>query len=89
MLPFAAKPYHWANTALYYTFLAVLVWAPLPLASNRDWSTRLLAGLLLGGLLWALVLLVTAVAGIGFGMLYSVAGGDAVGAAAVGGAAAA
>jgi len=57
MPPFAAKPCHWANTALYYCFLAVLVWAPLPLASNRDWSTRLLAGLLLGALLWALVLL--------------------------------
>lgn len=51
------KPYHWANTALYYYFLAVMVWAPLPLASNRDWSTRLLAGLLLAGLLWALLLL--------------------------------
>jgi len=51
------KPYHWANTALYYYVLAILVWAPLPLASNRDWSTRLLAGLLLAGLLWALLLL--------------------------------
>ena len=53
----AVKTYHWTNTALFYYFLAVLAWAPLPLASNRDWSTRLLAGLLLGGLLWALVLL--------------------------------
>jgi hypothetical protein len=50
--------YHRANTALFYYFLAVLAWAPLPLGSNRDWSTRLLAGLLLAGLLWALVLLV-------------------------------
>lgn len=50
--------YHRANTALFYYFLVVLAWAPLPLGSNRDWSTRLLAGLLLAGLLWALVLLV-------------------------------
>ena len=57
MPQFAVKPYHWANTALFYYFLAVLVWAPLPLASNRDWSTRLLAGLLLAGLLWAVLLL--------------------------------
>jgi hypothetical protein len=47
----AIKSYHWANTALFYYFLAVLVWAPLPLASNREWSTILLAGLLLCGLL--------------------------------------
>jgi len=53
----AVKPYHWTNSALFYYFLAVLAWAPLPLASNRDWSTRLLAGLLLAGLLWALLLL--------------------------------
>ena len=26
------KPYHWTNTALFYYLLAVLVWAPLPLA---------------------------------------------------------
>jgi O-antigen ligase len=51
------KPYHWANSALFYYFLVVLAWAPLPLASNREWSTRLLAGLLLAGLLWALLLL--------------------------------
>jgi O-antigen ligase len=53
----AVKPYHWTNGALFYYLLAVLVWAPLPLASNRDWSTRLLAGLLLAGLVWALLLL--------------------------------
>ncbi len=53
----AVKLYHWSNTALFYYFLAALAWAPLPLASNRDWSTRLLAGLLLAGLLWALLLL--------------------------------
>jgi hypothetical protein len=57
MPQFTVKPYHRANTALFYYFLAVLAWAPLPLGSNRDWSTRLLAGLLLAGLLWALVLL--------------------------------
>jgi O-antigen ligase len=51
-------PHHWANTALFYYFLGILVWAPLPLGSNRDWSTRLLAGLLLAGLLWAVALLV-------------------------------
>jgi O-antigen ligase len=55
----AIKPYHRVNTALYYYFLAVLAWAPLPLASNRDWSTRLLAALLLGGLIWAVVLLLS------------------------------
>jgi O-antigen ligase len=54
--PTAVRPYHWANTALYCYFLAVLAWAPLPLASNRDWSTRLLAGLLLAGLLGAVIL---------------------------------
>lgn len=53
----AAKPYHWTNSALFYYVLAVLAWAPLPLASNRDWSTRLLAGLLLAGLLWSLLLM--------------------------------
>lgn len=47
----ATKQYHWANTALFYYLLAVLIWAPLPLASNREWSTVLLAGLLLCGLL--------------------------------------
>jgi O-antigen ligase len=52
----AVQPYHWANNGLFYYFLAVLAWAPLPLASNRDWSTRLLAGLLLVGLLGAVVL---------------------------------
>jgi O-antigen ligase len=57
MSPSAIKPYHWANTALFYYFLAVLVWAPLPLASNRDWSTVLLAGLLLTGLLGGLLLI--------------------------------
>ena len=51
------RSYHRANTALYCYFLVVLAWAPLPLASNRDWSTRLLAGLLLAGGLWAVVLL--------------------------------
>jgi O-antigen ligase len=51
------KPYHWANTALFYYFLAILVWAPLPLGSNREWSTCLLAGLLLSALLWAMLLL--------------------------------
>ncbi|HEY6131937.1 MAG TPA: hypothetical protein VIV27_07955, partial [Halioglobus sp.] len=51
------KPYHWANTALFYYVLIILVWAPLPLASNRDWSTRLLASLLIGGLLWSLLLI--------------------------------
>lgn len=53
----AIKPCHWANSALFYYLLAILVWAPLPLGSNRDWSTRLLAGLLLSGLLWALLLM--------------------------------
>ena len=53
----AVTAYHRANSALYGYFLLILVWAPLPLASNRDWSTRLLAGLLLSGLLCALVLL--------------------------------
>lgn len=52
----APTPHHWANSGLFYCFLAILAWAPLPLGSNRDWSTTLLAGLLLGGLLWALVL---------------------------------
>jgi O-antigen ligase len=49
--------HHWANSALFCYLLAILVWAPLPLGSNRDWSTALLAGLLLTGLLWALLLL--------------------------------
>lgn len=53
----AIKPYHWANTALFYYFLAVLVWAPLPLASNREWSTVLLACLLLCALLVSAVLM--------------------------------
>jgi O-antigen ligase len=53
MAPHNYKPYHWANSALFYYLLAVLAWAPLPLASNRDWSTQLLAGLLLAGLAWA------------------------------------
>lgn len=58
MMPQSAdKPYHWANSALFYYFLAILVWGPLPLGSNRDWSTCLLAGLLLAGLLWASILL--------------------------------
>ncbi len=48
---------HWACSALFCYFLAVLVWAPLPLGSNRDWSTSLLAGLLLAGLVAAAVLL--------------------------------
>lgn len=47
----AIKPYHWTNSALFYYLLAVLIWAPLPLASNREWSTILLAILLLSGLL--------------------------------------
>ena len=57
MPPSTVKAYHWTNSALFYYVLGVLVWAPLPLASNRDWSTRLLAGLLLAGLIWALLLL--------------------------------
>lgn len=59
MPPSTAKSYHWANSALFSYFLAVLAWAPLPLASNRDWSTILLASLLLLGLLAAAVLMVT------------------------------
>ena len=51
------KVYHWANSALFYYFLAILVWAPLPLGSNRDWSTALLAALLLAGLVWGAALL--------------------------------
>lgn len=51
------KPYHWANSALFYYFLVVLIWAPLPLGSNRDWSTALLAALLLAGLVWGATLL--------------------------------
>lgn len=54
-----ARRYHWANSALFYYFLAVLAWAPLPLGSNRDWSTRLLAALLIAGLLSALLLLLS------------------------------
>lgn len=57
MSPSAIKTYHWANTALFYYFLAILAWAPLPLASNRDWSTMLLAGLLLSALLGCLLLM--------------------------------
>ncbi len=57
MSPSVIKPYHRANTALFYYFLAVLAWAPLPLASNRDWSTVLLAVLLLTGLLGCLLLM--------------------------------
>ncbi len=53
----AVHPYHWTNSALFYYLLAVLAWAPLPLASNRDWSTKLLAGLLLTGLLCSLLLM--------------------------------
>lgn len=53
----AIRTYHWANTAVFYYFLAVLVWAPLPLASNREWSTVLLACLLLSGLLACGILL--------------------------------
>lgn len=45
-----------ANSALFCYFLGVLAWAPLPLASNRDWSTRLLACLLLAGLAFAVYL---------------------------------
>jgi O-antigen ligase len=51
------QAYHWSNTALFYYFLGILVWAPLPLASNRDGSTVLLAGLLLSALLWAMILM--------------------------------
>lgn len=47
---------HWANRALYVYLLGIIAWAPLPLGSNRDWSTRLLAGLLLAGLVWAALL---------------------------------
>ena len=57
MSPPAIRTYHWANTALFYYFLAILAWAPLPLASNRDWSTVLLSGLLLTALLWCLLLM--------------------------------
>jgi O-antigen ligase len=53
----ANKSYHRATTAVFYYFLAILVWAPLPLASNRDWSTCWLSGLLLTALIWALALL--------------------------------
>ncbi|MEM1153346.1 MAG: O-antigen ligase family protein [Pseudomonadota bacterium] len=55
----AIQNYSWANSALYCYFLAVMVWAPLPLASNRDWSTQLLAGLLVVGFSIALGLLLT------------------------------
>ncbi len=37
---------------LFYTFLAVLIWAPLPLGSNRVWAIGLLA-VILGGLIGA------------------------------------
>jgi O-antigen ligase len=57
MSPPPVPRYHWSNSVLFYYFLAVLAWAPLPLASNRDWSTRLLANLLLAGLVWAAMLL--------------------------------
>ena len=57
MTPTAVTAYHRANSALYGYFLLILVWAPLPLASNRDWSTRLLAGLLLAGLAVAVLML--------------------------------
>ncbi|MEM9255712.1 MAG: O-antigen ligase family protein [Pseudomonadota bacterium] len=42
---------------LFYYFLAVLAWAPLPLGSNREWSTTLLAYLLLAGLASGILLL--------------------------------
>ena len=48
--------YHWANSALFGYLMCLIAWAPLPLGSNRDWSTRLLAVLLLLGLLWAVIL---------------------------------
>lgn len=42
--------------AVFYVFLAVLVWAPLPLGSNRVWAVGLLAALL-GGLLAVVAML--------------------------------
>ncbi len=42
-----------ADTPLFYLFLFVLVWAPLPLGSNRDWSLSLVTLLLsLTGIGW-------------------------------------
>ncbi len=55
----AITSYHWANNALFYYLLAVLAWAPLPLGSNRDWSTVLLSVLLLCALLGCLVLMLS------------------------------
>jgi hypothetical protein len=52
-----ARHHHWSNTALFYYLLAILAWAPLPLASNRNWSTVLLSALLLTGLLVCVVLI--------------------------------
>lgn len=40
----------WVDGACHAGFLALLVWAPLPLGSNRPWALALLAGLL-----WLLV----------------------------------
>lgn len=40
----------WVDGACHAAFLALLVWAPLPLGSNRPWALGLLAGLL-----WLLV----------------------------------
>ena len=36
-----------SDRTLFYFFLGILVWAPLPLASNRLWSLSLLCGLVL------------------------------------------
>lgn len=59
MPPVTTQPHHWSNTALFGFVLGILVWAPLPLASNRDAFTVLLAALLLFALLCAGLLLAT------------------------------
>lgn len=40
-----------AGNVLFFLFLALIAWAPLPLASNRGWALGLLAGLMLSLLL--------------------------------------
>lgn len=41
-----ATPHHRIDNKLFYFFLFILFWAPLPLGSNRDWSLHLLILLL-------------------------------------------
>ena len=61
----SSAPSHSVSNGLFYCFLALLIWLPLPLGSNKDWAIALMALASYGLTIWWLILFCTGKTHIG------------------------